>query len=306
MNLGDIAQALDGYLIGDAALTVDNVIDLESSTESSLTFILDKRKLELLSTVKAGVIVTFAELSTDIPQIIVTSPREALAKAIALFHPVPLLENSDIASTAQIDPSASLGRGLSIGHHVVIGKNCRIGNHCVIHPNVTLYDNVTLGENVILHSGSVLGSDGFGFYPKNGGWTKIPHIGSVVIGDDVEIGANSTIDRGCLGETVIGQGTKIDNLVHVAHNVNIGRDCVVAAHTGMLGSARIGNNVQVGGQTGIAAVKVGDNSVIAAKSGVTRDVKPGSFVSGFPAWDHKAELKKEAFIRKQSKASGGA
>ena len=176
-----------------------------------------------------------------------------------------------------------------------------LDKNCIIEPNVTIHSNTIIGDNSQIHSGTVIGTDGFGFYNENDEWFKIPHIGSVIIGQNVEIGANCVIDKGCLGKTYINDGTKIDNLVHIAHNSKIGKNCAIAAQVGCLGGAIVEDSVQIGGQTGIAKVVVGHHSVITARAGVTKSLPPHSIASGFPAWDHKKEMKKEISIRKNIK-----
>jgi len=205
----------------------------------------------------------------------------------------------------RIAPFSYIGRGSKVGSNTVIypfvfvGDEVEIGEDCVIYPMVSIREGVKIGNRVIIHSGAVIGSDGYGFIPSEEGAEKIPQVGIVVIEDDVEIGANVTIDRATIGETRIGKGTKIDNLVQVAHNVVVGKDVLIAALCGIAGSSRIGDRVMMGGQVGVKDhVSIGERSVIAGKSGVTKDIPPGSFVSGFPAIDHREDLRIGAFIRR--------
>ena len=297
MKLQDVAAALGGTLFGDPERDVVRIAALSQATEDTLTFVLSDASLEFLSQRSVTMAITYKELPGIPHQIVVKNPRKAMGQTISLFHPtefVPL-----ISPFAIIDPSAILGSPTHIREGVSIGANVSIGSHCMIYPNVTIYANCVIGDNVIIHAGSVIGSDGFGFYSEKGQWGKIPHIGRVVIGDDVEIGANVTIDRGVLEDTMIGKGTKIDNLCQIAHNTRIGNDCAVAGQAGTVGHSVVGNRVQIGGQAGISAVTVGDDSIIAARSGVTRNIASRSMVSGFPAGDHFKELKKDAWIRQQ-------
>jgi UDP-3-O-[3-hydroxymyristoyl] glucosamine N-acyltransferase len=297
VKLQDVAAALGGTLIGDPERDAVRIAALSQATEDTLTFVLSDTSLTLLAQRSVTMAITYKELPHIPHQIVVRNPRKALAQTISIFHPTEFI--SMISPSAVIDPTALIGTPTYIREGVSIGANVSIGSHCMIYPNVTIYANCVIGDNVIIHAGTVVGSDGFGFYSDKGKWGKVPHIGRVVIEDDVEIGANVTIDRGVLEDTVIGSGTKIDNLCQIAHNNRIGNDCAFAGQAGTVGHAVIGNRVQIGGQAGISAVTVGDDSVIAARSGVTRNVASRAMVSGFPAGDHFKELKKDAWIRQQ-------
>ena len=315
-TLKTLTNHLNGELIGDPNLEVSHISNLEDALEGHLSFVLDKRFIEPSGQSKASAFVTFKKLSNVEHQIIVDNPRASLGKTIELFSPsFPEISSSthqdihpsaSIGSNSQIGAFVSIGKNTTIGNncivhpHVVIGPDCTIGDHCILFPHVTIYHNCTIGNKVIIHANSVIGSDGFGYYPDQG-LQKIPHIGTVILEDNVEIGSNSSIDRGCLGKTTIGFGTKIDNLVHVSHNTTIGNHCAIAAQVGFSGSSTLKNNIQVGGQTGFDSVIVQDNVRIAGRSGVTKNVGPNTTVSGFPAWDHQQELRKEAFIRNQFK-----
>lgn len=192
-----------------------------------------------------------------------------------------------------------IGQGSFINAQAVIGNHVRIGNNCIIYPNVTIYDNTVIGDRVIIHAGSVIGSDGFGFYKTQQGYLKIPHIGRVVIGDDVEIGANCCIDRGTVGETKIGDGCKLDNLIQIAHNVTIGAHTVIAAQAGIAGSTRIGSHVTIAGQAGLVGhIGIGDFAIIAAQAGVIGSVEENTTVSGYPAREHSEALRREATLKK--------
>ncbi|MEJ2629598.1 MAG: UDP-3-O-(3-hydroxymyristoyl)glucosamine N-acyltransferase, partial [bacterium] len=221
----------------------------------------------------------------------VKNPYFAFSKVVKLFHPEKLLIEKGIHDTAVIGKHTKLGKDVSLGARVVIGRECTIGDRTVIMPGVVIGDGVKIGEDcrihanvsirekvvinnrVIIHNGTVVGSDGFGFALEQGKYHKIPQIGTVVIEDDVEIGANTTIDRAALGETVIARGTKIDNLIQIAHNCKIGEDCVIASQAGISGSTTIGKRVQIGGQAGfIGHITIGDNAIIAAQSGVSKSI----------------------------------
>ncbi|NDD67561.1 UDP-3-O-(3-hydroxymyristoyl)glucosamine N-acyltransferase [bacterium] len=297
MKLGVIATTLGGALIGDPDHDVVRIAPLVTATSDTLTFVLSKTALPSIRNRGIVAVITFKELP-DIPnQIIVKNTRKALAQTISLFYPIQV--DHYISPHAIIDTTATVDHPAHIRDGVSIGANVRIGTRCVIHPNVTIYPNCVIGNDVIIHAGTVIGSDGFGYYSDGGKWGKIPHVGRVIIGDNVELGANVTVDRGVLEDTVIGTGTKIDNLCHIAHNTQIGTDCAFAGQSGTVGHSVIGNRVQIGGQAGINTVKIGDDSIVAARSGVTHDVPEKSMVSGFPAGNHFQELKKDAWIRHQ-------
>ncbi len=297
MKLADVAAALSGTLLGDPDTAVSRIASLQTANDDTLTFVLTQSAALSLGGRPLRFAVTYTELPNIAHQIIVKNPRKALAQTIALFYPDTTVPA--ISPHAIISPSATLGEHLTIYPGAVIGDNVTIGDRCIIYPNVTLYANTVIGNDVIIHAGSVIGGDGFGYYHENKQFKKIPHIGRVIIGDSVEIGANVAIDRGVLDDTIVGQGTKIDNLCHIAHNSQIGDHCAIAGQSGTVGHAVVGNHVQIGGQVGINDVIVGDGAIIAARSGVTRSVAANSMVSGFPAGDHRQELKKDAWIRSQ-------
>jgi UDP-3-O-[3-hydroxymyristoyl] glucosamine N-acyltransferase len=215
------------------------------------------------------------------------------------IHPTAVIdETAKIAEGVSIGPYAVVGRqatigsGSALGAHVVIGPEVTIGQDCLLFPQVTVREGCALGRGVILHAGAVIGSDGFGFLPGPDGLRKVPQIGRVVLEDDVEIGANSCVDRATTGRTVVGSGTKIDNLVQIAHNVTIGRHCAISAQTGLSGSCQVGDWVSMGGQVGVADHRqIGDRAMLAAKSGIDRDVEAGQTLFGIPAVDLKRGYK---------------
>ena len=222
-------------------------------------------------------------------------PPVGVGAGAVIGRDVSLGENVAIGPNCCIGAGASLGDECVLFCSVSIGEKAQIGDRAKIYPGVTIYPNCRIGKRVILHAGVVIGADGFGYKPGEKGLMKLPHLGTVEIGDDVEIGANSTVDRAKTGATVIGSGTKIDNLVHVAHNVKIGANCVIVALSGVAGSVDIGDNVTLAAQTGVKDhVRIGDGSVVAARAGVIGDVQEGSTVSGFPARDHRVEKRAEA------------
>lgn len=305
-RLSDIATVTGGVLVGDANLVLETIAPLQDAKPGSLSFVLEKKYVTEAESSSASAFVTSEDLPAHIPHVRVQHSREALAQVIAWWSSHSFKPQRTISDRASMDSTAKIGSNGSVGPGCVIGAFCTIGNDVTLHANVTLYDHVELGDRVIIHSGVVLGADGFGYYQKDGRHNKIPHIGQTILESDVEVGANTTIDRGCLGETRIGAGTKIDNLVQIGHNVQIGKSCIITAQVGIIGSTQIGDYVMVGGQAGISSVKIGNRAVIAAKSGVTKDVREGTFVSGFPAQLHRQELADQARLKrliKQSKRS---
>jgi UDP-3-O-[3-hydroxymyristoyl] glucosamine N-acyltransferase len=243
-------------------------------------------------------------------------PRKTFAQAIALFYQ-PFRLAPQIHPTAVIDPSAQLGQGVAVGAHVVIEAGVKIGNQVCIHPNVVIYPDVVIGDRTTLHanctihersqigadciiqSGAVIGAEGFGFVPVPEGWFKMQQSGYVVIEDQVEVGCNSTIDRPALDTTRIGQGTKIDNLVHIAHGCQIGEHCVLAGQVGLAGAVTVGKRVIMAGQVGIVDhVKIGDGVIASAKAGVHHDIEAGAIVTGIPAISHKLFVKSTAVFNR--------
>ena len=305
MKLSTLNATLKGELHGSGDFIFTNIKPITSAQSDELSFILESKFDTYSKNTNAGAVITYRFFSEIKNQIVVKDSREALAIVLHTFYNntqsftlnVEETHGSLKSSNSSISNSSIIGTNVSIFPGVVIGDNCKIGKNTLLHPNVVLYNNCEIGNNVIIHANTTIGSDGFGYYNKQKKWGKIPQVGKVIIEDNVEIGANCTIDRGCIGNTVIGSGTKIDNLVHIAHNTRIGNDCIITAQCGTAGSAELGNNVTVGGQSGISNIKVGNNVIIASRSGVTKDIPDNLFVSGFPAWEHKKELKKEAWLR---------
>jgi UDP-3-O-[3-hydroxymyristoyl] glucosamine N-acyltransferase len=309
LKLRDIADRLQCSLEGDGDVDIVRVAAVHKAGPGDLTFVANGRYLPKLATTRASAVilgrtkgaaprVSCAVLHAD-------DPYSAFAQAVTLFAPAtpaptgidPLSAVADdaaIGADASIGPFVTVGAGAAIGArtivhaNVVIGAGARIGDDCVIHSQTSIRDRVVIGDRVTLHDGVVVGSDGYGFArQKDGTHLKIPQHGDVVIEDDVEIGANSTIDRPAIGETRISAGTKIDNLVHVAHGVAIGRRVLLAAQVGIAGSTTIGDDVMMAGQTGVTGhITVGDNVVVGAKSAVLQSVDAGAFVTGSPAFAH--------------------
>jgi UDP-3-O-[3-hydroxymyristoyl] glucosamine N-acyltransferase len=320
LKLRDIADQLHCRLEGDGDVDIVRVAAIHKAGAGDLTFVANARYLPELATTRASAVIlghvkdpapaSCAVLRTD-------DPYTAFAHAVSLFAPPagsaggvdPL---SAVASDAvlgdgvSIGPFVTIGAGASVGArtivhpNVVIGAGARIGDDCVIHSQVSIREGIVIGHRVTLHDGVVVGSDGYGFArQQDGTHLKIPQHGDVVIEDDVEIGANSTIDRPAVGETRIGAGTKIDNLVHVAHGVAIGRRALLAAQVGIAGSTTIGDDVMLAGQAGVTGhITVGDKAVVGAKSAVLQPVAAGAFVTGSPAFPH-AEWRKASVVFRQ-------
>src|ERR1700675_2318162 len=328
-TLCDLAEKLGCRLLGDNSITVTSVSSLQSATSDSLVFVDDAQHLDAALRSSAAAIIAgdFATTATSKPVLISPQPRLAFARAAKLLrdpdrnresHPTAIVPASaKIGKNVGIGPRAILGEHVKIGDETTIGagsvigddaaNEVKIGSHCRIDPNVTIYPGTTLGDRVIVQAGAVLGSEGFGYVrdSRTGRYEQFPQIGRLVIEDDVEIGANSTIDRGALDETRIRRGTKIDNLVHIGHNVQIGQDVVIAAQTGLSGSVTIEDNVIMGGQVGIADhVRVEAGAILGAQSGIpTKKVIRGKGVVfwGTPARPIREYLKELAFLSRSAK-----
>jgi len=311
--LKEIAERLKGQIIGDENILVKGVAAIDEAGAGELTFVSHPKYEKKAAETKAAVLMTRKAIEgVSTTFLIVADPYFSFAELLALFHPrkkkapgvhasATLGKNVSIGEGACIGPSATLEDGVVIGADtqisagVFVGEGSRIGAESIIYPNVTIRESVQIGKRVIIHSGTVVGSDGFGFAFHAGKYTKIPQIGGVTIEDDVEIGANVAIDRAAMGQTVIGRGTKLDNLVQVGHNVKIGSDTILVSQVGISGSTQIGNYVTLAGQVGVAGhLSIGDKVVVGGKSGVTKDIPAGSMVSGFPSIPHKAWLKSQA------------
>lgn len=316
-TIKEIARMVDGYVIGESDIEIIGVAGVGEIKEKQITFAEDKKYLASAENSSAAAIIVPENIKESKKTLIsVKNPRLAYAKVSSLFAPV-VFYKSGIDSSAVVSTKAEIGENVSIHPRVVVeegviiedntilapgvfvGKGSKIGSNTVIHPNVVIEYNSIIGSNVIIHSGTVIGSDGYGFVTTADGHYKIPQLGNVIIEDNVEIGANVTVDRGASGPTVIAKGTKIDNLVQVAHNVKIGPDCLIISQVGIAGSTQLGERVTLAGKTGVVGhIKIADNATIASASTVTKSTPSGVFYSGNPAHDHKAELKEQAALRK--------
>jgi len=315
VTAGELAVRLGGRVDGDSCTVLTGLAGLGEAGPGDLSFLANPRYGNLVSGTRASAVIVHDKWDGKAPcaLIRVENPDAAFASVAAMAAPVPPAVAAGIDPSAVVAPDARLGDGVCIGPLCIIrsgveigsgtvlmglcyvGDNSRIGEDCRLHPNVSLRERVSLGNRVIVHNGAVIGSDGFGYFRTAAGWNKIPQTGTVEIGDDVEIGANVTIDRARFGKTVIARGVKMDNLVQVAHNVRIGEHTAIAAQAGISGSTTIGRNVQIGGQAGVAGhTSVGDGAIIGAQAGVTKSVADGSFVSGYPAMPHDKARKLHA------------
>jgi UDP-3-O-[3-hydroxymyristoyl] glucosamine N-acyltransferase len=322
-TLGALAERISGNVIGDPAVVVERLAAIDDVDASALTFATDERYLRLALGSKAAAILTPAKLVDRAaayakPLIAVESVRAAWAELLALLEPPR--PAAGIHPTAVVDPSAQVGREVALGAHVYVGARARIGDRtvlaagvvvgadatvgedCLFHPRAVLLDRCRVGDRVVLQSGATVGSDGFGWAFVDGGLRKIPQVGSVELGDDVEVGANTCIDRAQTGVTSVGAGTKIDNLCQIGHNSRIGSHTAIAAQTGLAGTTVIGDYVQVGGQSAFKGhITVGSRVVIAGASHIWGDVPDGAMVSGRPARAHRDELRGQALLRKLPK-----
>ncbi len=308
---------MGGTLVGDGAVRITGINSIRQARKGELTFLSDRRYNQFLDRTQASaVLVTRDIASSTRPIIQVDDPYAAMQAVLKLDEAEPLQSNDGIHATAVVDPSARIADGVSIGPHAVIGAGAEIGANSVIHagvfvgsnstlgaesliyPNVTIRERVTIGDRCIIHPGAVIGADGFGFNQVDGRHIKIPQTGTVRIGDDVEIGANSAIDRATFGETVVGSGTKVDNFVQIGHNCEIGNHCIICGNAGIAGSAIIADHVVVGAGAGLSGhIEIGAGAMIGGYSGVTRSLKPGEIVFGYPAVELERSKRMHAALR---------
>lgn len=298
MRTGELAEWLGAPLEGDAGLEIGGLASIESAGPADLSFAAGKRAAEAAAGSAAGCLLVDTSFVNEPSRTLirVRDPRAAFAAAIRRLRPEPV-PDAPIHPSAVIAPDARLGTGVIVGPHCTVGAGVTIGDGCRLHANVTIYPGVTIGARCIFHSGSVIGADGFGFAPVNGRWEKFPQIGTVEIGDDVEIGANSCVDRAALGITSIGSGTKIDNMVHIAHNCRIGQHVVIAAQTGFAGGCIVEDYAIIGGQVGFGEkARVQSRAVLGSGAGVlsSKIVPAGQVMWGTPARPLKQYLEQLA------------
>lgn len=303
-SLAKIADKIGGQVFGNSSIEINDVAQIDKAKEGEITFLANpKYKLALDNTSASAVIIDQkTDITPSIPYILVMDAYYGFLQTFLLFNPEKKLLEPGIHSTAIIHESSNIGQNVSIGANVWIGPgvivgegtqifpNCvilngtKIGTDCILYPSVTIRENCVIGDRVIIHNGVVIGSDGFGFAFHEERYHKIPQVGRVIIEDDVEIGANTTIDRATIGETIIKKGVKLDNLVHIAHNCVIGENTAIAAQTGVSGSTTIGKNVVMAGQVGtVGHITIGDRVQIGAQSGVSKSIPDGEVYFGYPA-----------------------
>ncbi|MFC1590383.1 UDP-3-O-(3-hydroxymyristoyl)glucosamine N-acyltransferase [Candidatus Omnitrophota bacterium] len=303
-SIQEIARLVGGEVVGDGDVAINGANGIEEAGEGEISFLADKNAVSLLNKTKASCVIVPPDIERPtIPAIISENPPLAFIKVVSELFLPPVPKPDGIHKTAAIAKSAKLGRGVVVGANAVIeagavigenaaiyplcyiGHDVSIGRDSVIYPLVTVREKVVIGKRVVIHSGAVIGADGFGYMLNKGVHVKIPQIGTVVIEDDVEIGVNTAVDRARLSKTVIGKGTKIDNLVQVAHNVKTGKHCILAGQTGLSGSSRLGDYVILGGQVGVADhAVIGDNVKVGGQAGVTKKkVSSGEVLWGTPA-----------------------
>ncbi len=313
MTLGMVAEWTGGRVVGDATLALRRPAPLETAGDDELGLLADRKYLSAAGQSNAGAFLVSEELSDDFPdprpRIVVPDARAALVPILERMDPTPR-PVPGVHPTAVLEPGVQLGEGVSVGPYAVLEAGCvvgdgtRVGAHCVVgaravlgrecylFPHVVLYPNTVLGDGVRIHSGARVGSDGFGYVVQEGRYRRVPQVGGCILEDDVEVGANSCVDRGSIGDTTVGRGTKMDNLVHLAHNVRVGEHVAMAAMTGIAGSTEIGAWAQFGGQSGaVGHLKIGKGARMGAQTGVIGDLEDGAEVTGYPARDLKQQLR---------------
>jgi len=317
-----IAALINGKTEGDANISVNSFGKIEEAVDGQLAFLANPKYEEYLYSTKASVIIINEALELKQPVtatlIRVSDAYTAFAKLLSTYQqmiqqqltgvqePVYISasasygENVFIGAFAYLSDNVKVGNGTKIYPNAYLGNNVKIGDKSIIHAGVKIYHDCVIGNNVIIHAGTVIGSDGFGFAPQaDGSFQKVPQIGNVIVEDNVEIGANATIDRATIGSTIIRSGAKLDNLIQIAHNVEIGNSTVVAAQSGISGSTKVGKGVMIGGQVGIVGhINIGDGAKINAQSGVSKSVEAGKAVTGSPAHDYTSALRSQAISRK--------
>ncbi|MBI1991539.1 MAG: UDP-3-O-(3-hydroxymyristoyl)glucosamine N-acyltransferase [Betaproteobacteria bacterium] len=317
-RLGELVKRLGGELIGDADVRIHQVATLESAGPTDITFLTQSRFLPQLGRTQAGAVILGPETrdASGLPRIISANPYAYFASVSALLNP-PAVVEPGIHESAVVDKSARVAASASIGACAVIGRHARVADHAIVgpgcfigegasigtgsrlHANVAVYHDCRIGARCIVHAGAVVGSDGFGIAKEDGVWKKIPQIGRALIGDDVEIGANTTIDRGALDDTVIEDGVKLDNQIHIAHNVRIGAHTAIAACVGIAGSAKIGRNCALGGASMIYGhITLADNVNVSAGTLIMKSLeKPGTYTGVYPFSSHQRWLRNAAHLR---------
>jgi len=317
-----IALIINGKVEGDANVDVASFGKIEEAQHGQLAFLANPKYEDYLYTTKASVVIINENFvlrqPTTATLIRVPDAYSAFATLLSRYQEIMQQQLSGIQQPSYIAKTASYGQHVFIGAFAYIGENVKVGNHtkiypnafigdnviigehCLIHPGVKIYHDCLVGDHVTIHAGTVIGSDGFGFAPQaDGSFKKIPQIGNVVIENNVEIGSNATIDRATMGSTLIKSGAKLDNLIQIGHNAEVGNNTIIAAQSGVSGSTKVGNGVMIGGQAGIVGhIQIGDGAKINAQSGVSKSIEPGKTVTGSPAYDYTAALRSQAVTRR--------
>ncbi len=317
-----IAMMIQGKVEGDASVAVSQFGKIEEATAGQISFLANPKYEEFLYQTKASIIIindslvlknpiaatlirvpdayaAFATLLTKYQEL-KTQNLTGIQTPSYISSSAKLGDNHFVAAFAHIGDNVTTGEHVKIFPNVVIGENVKIGNNVILHPGVVIYADCVLGNNITIHSGSIIGGDGFGFAPKaDGSFQKVPQLGNVIIEDDVEIGSNTTIDRATIGSTIIRKGVKLDNLIQVAHNVEVGENTVIAAQTGLSGSTKVGKGVMMGGQAGTAGhLSIADGVKVAARSGITKTItQANSTITGFPAAEHSTALRAQIHMK---------
>lgn len=316
-TLKEIARLVDGEVVGDDGIVITGVCGIKEAREGDITFVANPKYFPFMKKTLASAIITPREVK-DAPRPIIRTdnPSVAFAKVLSLAAPFDIIRPKGIHPSSVLGKGVTLGEDVAIGPYVVveeevsigdntviysgcyIGHHTKIGSNTLIYPNVSIRERLSIGSRVVIHSGTVIGSDGFGLVNIEGVNQRIPQVGTVIIEDDVEIGSNVTIDRARFDKTVIGRGTKIDNLVQIAHNVVVGENSIILAQAGISGSTTIGKRVTIAGQAGLVGhINIGDGAVLAAQAGVTKSVPENTVVSGYPAKPHEAAKKVNACVQ---------
>lgn len=320
-TLDDLARLVGGTVSGDGRTVIRAVNGIREAGPGDITFLANSKYAPLLATTKASAVILASGTSAPLPSLAVRNPDLAFAQVALHLSGGAQRPPPGIHPTAVVSKTATIGRNVSIGAgtvvedgaeigdngvlfpQVYVGRETLIGPDVLIYPQVVIREKCRLGARVIVHSGTVIGSDGFGYATDKGVHHKIPQVGTVVLEDDVELGANVTVDRARFGRTVIGRGTKIDNLVQIAHNVVLGQGCLLVSQAGIAGSTRLGNYVVLAGQAGVVGhLDIGDGAIVTAQTGITKDVPPKGVMSGSPALDRRTHLKELAALSKLPEA----
>jgi UDP-3-O-[3-hydroxymyristoyl] glucosamine N-acyltransferase len=318
VSVKEVAALVGGSVIGDAETELTGISSLTEASSGDISFLANSKYAPFLSETKASAVLVESDQKTgNVIQIVVANPDFAFAKVVETYGPKPPRIPVGVHPSAIIGANVRLGRDVAIGAYAVIGDDCVIGDNttlfplvfigpqtvvganCLIYSQVSIRERCTIGNRVILHSGAVIGSDGFGYASLEGVHHKIPQVGIVVVEDDVEIGACTTIDRARFGRTRIGKGTKIDNLVQLAHNVETGQHCIIVSQVGVAGSTRLGNYVTLAGQCGVGGhLQIGDHAIVSGQAGVSKNVPPKTIVRGYPAQEMKISQAQEVAVRR--------